>query len=150
MRSERTVAEMDEKYYRQLVDELEVLIGEQEDTDTPGAYERTKQMKEQLGDCYARLALACYAQGKLHESIEAAKQATPAWASQFLPRLNGVSDAILKIDQTDCDCKPEEPLHRKFSVELYESIFLLHCVDCGAFHARSRLPESLQRKEVVV
>lgn len=98
---------------------------------------------ESLAAWQAQLALALYEDGDLAGSIAAAERATPAWREQFLPRVKGISEAINKVDQTDCECLPMAEPHQKFSVETYGGFYILHCVNCNRFHARTFLPDSL-------
>lgn len=145
-RDEKAVAAENEAYYRRLVEIAEQKASEIEaDITSTRDYDTLRDWESQIQGHNAHLALALYAQGKIDEAREAAKRAMPVWRDRFLPRLESVAKALLEIDKTDCECLPDVELHQKFSIEVYDNIFLLRCVACDACHARSELPEFLSK-----
>lgn len=103
--------------------------------------ERVGRLKEMLGDAIAD-------QGRLEEAFEVTS--SDERATQYKRRL----EAVMKDDDTDCKCKPEEGTEKHrvvdeiFSIKHNRIVPLVEC--CSGKHLNAgKIPEEIQKVQAV-
>lgn len=127
-----------EEYARAEILRLEALL-------MPEEPEAAASLQRLTQGSYACLAHALWMQARLTEARAAALRGQPGWRETFVTYIDKVQKALNCIDLPLCECLPDEPYHKRFSLQTYGPYNLLECPKCREFFALTQLPEELNK-----